>query len=54
MNVGGYRRKGHIFQAATESIASLRKEAGSPCAEKEELEEATTQNFYRVFSRKEK
>jgi len=32
-------------------IADLRKEAGSPCANPEELEKQTTENFFRVFSR---
>jgi len=31
-------------------IAGLRKEAGSPCASPEELEEQTTVNFYRIFT----
>ena len=31
-------------------IANLRKEAGSPCANTEELEAQTTANFYRVFT----
>ena len=32
-------------------IAALRREAGSACATVEELEESTTANFFRVFSR---
>jgi TatD DNase family protein len=32
-------------------IANLRKEAGSPCANTEELEAQTTANFFQVFSR---
>jgi len=31
-------------------IADLRKDAGSPCATTEELEEQTTANFFRVFA----
>jgi TatD DNase family protein len=30
-------------------IAGLRKDAGSPCANHEELEDQTTKNFFRVF-----
>jgi TatD DNase family protein len=33
------------------AIAALRKEAGSPCATKEELAETSTENFFRVFDR---
>jgi TatD DNase family protein len=33
-------------------IAGLRKDAGSPCANPKELEEQTTANFFRVFTRR--
>ena len=38
------------LEAICSCIADLRKEAGSPCATKEELEETTTANFFKVFS----
>jgi len=38
------------LDAICSCIASLRKEAGSPCADKEELAQVTTGNFFRVFT----
>jgi len=38
------------LDAICSCIAGLRKETGSPCATKEELEETTTNNFFTVFS----
>ena len=40
----------HDLQQICSSIAALRKEAGSPAAEPEELEAQTADNFFRAFS----
>ena len=39
------------LDAICRGIAALRKEAGSPCASFEELEEITSANFFRVFGK---
>ena len=39
------------LDAICSCIASLRRDAGSPCAEKDELAQTAAENFFKVFSR---